>query len=110
MANNTENSVNSEIETMRNEIKGLTDSVADLVRRETERARTNVKGIADNVADSVSSAAHSVGSTGQRLAADAQEGVRTAASKVEQCIEKNPVQSVLIAAGVGFVLGLMSRR
>ncbi len=110
MADKIENNLNSEIESLRGEIKSLTDSVADLLRRETDHARASVKGLTDNLADNVSSAAHTVGDAGQRLAANAQEGVRTATSKVEACIEKNPVQSVLVAAGVGFVLGLLSRR
>ncbi|MFT0891294.1 DUF883 family protein [Pseudochelatococcus sp. G4_1912] len=110
MADKTENALNNEIETLRQDIKGLTDSVADLVRRQTENARANVKGLTDNVASAVSSTAHTVSEAGQRLASDAQESMRTATSKVESCIEDHPMQSVLIAAGIGFVLGLMSRR
>ncbi|MBB3809797.1 DUF883 family protein [Pseudochelatococcus contaminans] len=106
MAEKSESIINSEIETLRNEIKSLTDSVADVVRRQTDHARDNVKGFTDTV----SSAAHSASQTGHRLAADAQEAVGNATSKVEACIERNPVQSVLVAAGVGFVLGLLSRR
>lgn len=110
MADKTENALNNEIETLRQDIKSLTDSVADLVRRQTETARTSMKGMTDNLASTVSSTTHSVSEAGQRLASDAQESVRTAASKVESCIEEHPVQSVLVAAGIGFVLGLMSRR
>ncbi|MGI6244847.1 MAG: DUF883 family protein [Pseudochelatococcus sp.] len=110
MAEKTENAFNADIETLRNDIRTLTDSVADLVRRETESARAGVKGAADSIAETVSSTTASVGEAGRRLASDAQDSVRSATSQVEACIEKNPVQSVLIAAGVGFVIGLLSRR
>lgn len=110
MADKIETTVNSEIETLRGEIKSLTDSVANLLKRETDNARQGVKGAADAVAQHASSAAETVSQAGYRLAADAQEGVKNATSKLETCIEKNPVQSVLVAAGVGFLLGLMSRR
>ncbi|MFC0217221.1 ElaB/YqjD/DUF883 family membrane-anchored ribosome-binding protein [Pseudochelatococcus lubricantis] len=110
MADKTENAFNAEIETLRTDIRGLADSVAELVRRETENARVGVKDAADSLAQTVSATTESVSQAGHRLAADAQDSVRTATTKVEACIEKNPLQSVLVAAGVGFVLGLLSRR
>lgn len=104
----------AEIATLRDDIKSLSDSIALLVKRETENAaaelKTSVGRAADAVAGRVHSVADDVARTSRQFASDAQHGVRNAATELESNIERNPLTAVLIAGGIGLVLGLLSRK
>jgi ElaB/YqjD/DUF883 family membrane-anchored ribosome-binding protein len=102
--------VNAELATLRADIARLSDSIAQLLQREADEAATRIRTGVGRAADVVTSVADDVKRTGRQMAADAQEGVRSATSELEASIERNPLTAVLIAAGVGLVFGLMSRK
>jgi len=81
------------------EIDATTDYAADKGRSQIEELRHQVKDLTEKY-----------GSMGQNKLSDARQAVRERMGDVEQQIRDKPVQSVLIAAGVGFLIGALLSR
>jgi ElaB/YqjD/DUF883 family membrane-anchored ribosome-binding protein len=62
------------------------------------------------VKDNFQSAAHDAGSKVRQIYDHARDDIRHAADNVTYQIRSKPVQSAAIAAGAGFLLGLLLRR
>jgi ElaB/YqjD/DUF883 family membrane-anchored ribosome-binding protein len=91
--------LNSDLAALRADIARLSDTIAGLVRVQADQAGATMRGVVGDARDQLS-----------RAAADAQDSARNAAVDLERRIEKNPLTAVLIAAGIGMALGMMSRR
>jgi ElaB/YqjD/DUF883 family membrane-anchored ribosome-binding protein len=91
--------LNSDLAALRADIARLSDTISGLVRVQADQASAAMRGAVGDARDQLS-----------RAAADAQDSARNAAVDVERRIERNPLTAVLIAAGIGMALGMMSRR
>ena len=91
--------LNSDLAALRADIARLSDTIAGLVRAQADQASAAMRGAVGDARDQLS-----------RAAADAQDSARNAAVDLERRIERNPLTAVLIAAGIGMALGMMSRR
>jgi ElaB/YqjD/DUF883 family membrane-anchored ribosome-binding protein len=89
----------SDLAALRADIARLSDTIAGLVRVQADQAGAAMRGAVGDARDQLS-----------RAAADAQDSARNATVDLEQRIERNPLTAVLIAAGIGMALGMMSRR
>jgi ElaB/YqjD/DUF883 family membrane-anchored ribosome-binding protein len=83
----------ADLAALRADITRLSDTIAGLVRTQADHA-----GAVGDARDQLS-----------RAAADAQDSALGAAADLERRIERNPLTAVLIAAGLGIMLGMMSR-
>jgi len=83
---------------LRADVAKLSDTIAGLVRTQTGSATAAVRGAVDDARDQLSQAA-----------AQAQDRALGAAADIERRIEANPLTAVLIAAGIGVALGMMSK-
>jgi ElaB/YqjD/DUF883 family membrane-anchored ribosome-binding protein len=90
--------LSADLVALRADIARLSDTMAGLVRSQANSASAAVKGVMDDARDQLSQAA-----------SQAQESALGAAADLERRIEKNPLTAVLIAAGIGMALGMMSR-
>ncbi len=81
-----------DLSALRSDLKSLRSSVADEMRNGADRAAGGIASAARSTVDSV--------------AAAGEKGYNATARQ----IEANPLTAVLIAAGVGFVLGSLIRR
>lgn len=81
-----------DLQVLRSDLKSLRSSILEEVRDGTERAAEGVSGAARSTVASV--------------AAAGEKGYNATARQ----IEANPLTSVLVAAGVGFVIGSLLRR
>ncbi|MBP1851442.1 DUF883 family protein [Rhizobium halophytocola] len=76
--------------------------------------RSDISSLADLVATFGAERAESYRRKATEFAGDAKEAAKTQISEMEEDlsnrIRRNPLQSVAIAAGVGFVAALLSRR
>lgn len=89
------------------QVKAIQDELMALT--ETIRSFTSQKASAG--ADALRDAAHLAGDTMRSTAEEARRHGEHIADDIEGRISDNPVPSVLIAAGIGFVLGaLIGRR
>jgi ElaB/YqjD/DUF883 family membrane-anchored ribosome-binding protein len=88
----------TDLAALRADITRLSDTIAGLVRVQADHAGAAMKGAVGDARDQLS-----------RAAADAQDSALGAAADLERRIERNPLTAVLIAAGLGIMLGMMSR-
>lgn len=88
----------ADLAALRADIARLSDTMSGLVKAQANSAGAAVKGAMGDARDQLSQAA-----------AQAQDSALGAAADLERKIEKNPLTAVLIAAGIGMVLGMMSK-
>ena len=84
---------------IRQDIAHLAETMSELVQHQAKavgfRASTTLGDVRDRIVST---------------AADAQSRVRAAGDDIEASFERHPLAALLIAFGVGIVLGMMSRR
>jgi ElaB/YqjD/DUF883 family membrane-anchored ribosome-binding protein len=90
--------LSADLAALRADISRLSDTMAGLVRSQANSASAAVKGVMGDARDQLSQAA-----------SQAQDSALGAAADLERRTEKNPLTAVLIAAGIGMALGMMSR-
>jgi ElaB/YqjD/DUF883 family membrane-anchored ribosome-binding protein len=88
----------ADLAALRADIARLSDTMSGLVKAQANSASDAVRGVVGDARDQLSQAA-----------AQAQDSALGAAADLERRIEKNPLTAVLIAAGIGMVLGMMSK-
>lgn len=88
----------ADVAALRADIKRLSDTMATLIRGQADVAGAAVKGAVGDARNQISQAA-----------SDVQDSAFGAAADLERRIEKNPLTAVLIAAGIGMALGMMTR-
>lgn len=80
--------LSAQFETLRSDLTDLTDTVSRLAKA----GYSDAKGVV------------------QEQAGEATQAARRQAGELEATVRENPLQAALIAAGVGFAIGLMARR
>ncbi|WP_158813556.1 YqjD family protein [Methylocapsa sp. S129] len=90
--------LSADLAALRADITRLSDTMAGLVRGQANSASVAMKGAMGDARDQLSQAAN-----------QAQDSALGAAADIERRIEKNPLTAVLIAAGIGIALGMMSK-
>jgi ElaB/YqjD/DUF883 family membrane-anchored ribosome-binding protein len=102
MSNNPKDTIATDLPAdlaaLREDIARLSDAVSGLVRAQTDAASAAVKDAVGGAREQLS-----------RAATQAQDSALGAAADLERRIEKYPLTAVLIAAGVGMALGMMSK-
>ena len=83
---------------LRADIASLSETIAGLMRGHADAAGAAVKGAAGDARDQLSQAASHV-----------QESAFGAAADLERRIERDPLTAVLIAAGIGMAIGMMTK-
>jgi len=104
---NTANDFADRIEEKANAAAGATggDVQADL-----EALRRDLAALTQTVASFGSSKIRQAGETSQQYVDSARETILNAEEDLEAYVRSRPLQSLAIAAGVGYVLALLSRR
>lgn len=88
----------ADLAAVRADIARLSDTIAGLMRGQADAAGAAVKGAVGDARDQLSQAA-----------SHAQDSAFGVAADLERRIDKNPLTAVLIAAGIGMALGMMSK-
>ena len=88
----------ADVAALRADIARLSDMIAGLMRDQADAAGAAVKGTVGDVRNQLSQAA-----------SHAQDSAFGVAADLERRIDKNPLTAVLIAAGIGMALGMMSK-
>ena len=88
----------ADLAAVRANITRLSDMIAGLMRDQADAAGAAVKGTVGDVRNQLSQAA-----------SHAQDSAFGVAADLERRIDKNPLTAVLIAAGIGMALGMMSK-
>jgi len=88
----------ADLASLRADIANLTESIAGLLRGRADAAGAAVKGAAGDARDHLS-----------RAAGYAQDSAFDVAADLERRIERDPLTAVLIAAGIGMAIGMMTK-
>ena len=88
------------------ELAKLRDDVSSLAGTVRDVASEEVQATVDAIRDRLDKAAAEARKAGRR----AKAGAHDAADAIEDAIEEHPFTSVLIALGLGFILGAFLRR
>ncbi len=89
---------NDQLTSLRQDLSHLSSTVTDFIKSRANEASAQVKDAADDAT-----------STATRLAHQAADAVKSTGAELEARIEKNPWNSVLIAGGIGLILGMLTR-
>jgi ElaB/YqjD/DUF883 family membrane-anchored ribosome-binding protein len=92
-------SLEAQIETLKGDIAAISATLTDLVRSGVREGRAKAERTAEHYKQQ-----------GKEQADAALEGARAYGEALEGQIERNPFSAVLVALGLGFLIGLMSRR
>ncbi|EJF80035.1 DUF883 family protein [Bartonella doshiae] len=95
----SEKDLQTQLEKLRSEISGITTTLTNL--------GTNKFNTAKDKAEKLYSSAKE---NGEEIFSQAKDKIGDFEQTMNQCIRKNPGKSVLIAAGVGFILAQLLRR
>lgn len=98
----TKKRIHNSMDDIRDHVGGVTGSLGDLGEA--------VKDVFIEKVTDLLRRAVSLGDRGQQAARDAAEEVREVRDDLEERIQARPYKAVLIAAGVGLLLGLVLRR
>jgi ElaB/YqjD/DUF883 family membrane-anchored ribosome-binding protein len=90
--------VATDLAAVRADVASLSEAIAGLVRGRADAAGAAVKGAVGDARDQLSQAA-----------SRAQDSAFGAAADLERRIERDPLMAVLIAAGVGMAIGMMTK-
>ena len=88
-----------QVETLKADLAAITATLADLVKDSAREGRATIEKTADHYVREA-----------RRQADTAVEGARAYGEALEGQITRNPFSAVLVALGLGFLVGLMSRR
>ena len=97
-ARKTPSDIAEEIATLRADLARLTETVGTLLGQEAEEFRSQLKERAEEI-----------GERGRAYAARARAEAGAYEREAEDLIVRNPITAVLMAAGLGFVFGLLTR-
>lgn len=96
----------TDLANLRRDVTRLADSLSQSLR---DQSGSELRSTLDSLRTSLGSRVSDFGETGTRLAGAARDRMYDANARLESRIEERPLASVMVAAGIGFVLGLMSR-
>jgi ElaB/YqjD/DUF883 family membrane-anchored ribosome-binding protein len=88
----------ADLSALRKDVARLVETMSELVQHQTQAAGLRVSETVGDARDKIAS-----------TAADAQNRVCAASGEIEASIERNPLTAVLIAFGIGMLLGVVRR-
>ncbi|MBX4335820.1 DUF883 family protein [Bartonella raoultii] len=94
-----EKDLQEQLEKLRKELSGVTSTLTDLGTNKLNTAKTKAEKLYNAAKES-----------SEDVISQAKEKIGDFEQTMNQCIQKNPGKSVLLAAGVGFILSQLLRR
>ena len=85
-------------------------SRANNMKDQSRRVLRDVKGLGSIAAENVGEAAHRLKERGRDALAAGRQGLRKAERQLLEIVAEHPYKSLLVAIGVGALLGLTLRR
>ena len=104
------NDMAAELTRLRDDFGRLSNSVSELVKAQANSAAETLRSTVTSMSGAAADKAAELGSSALQMTDTAQQAALTASRDIEASIERNPLTAVMIAAGVGLVLGMVSSR
>ena len=102
--------VTAELTQLRADFGRLADSVSELVKSQTQTVTATMREQAGKAGDAVAANFADLSASAAKMTNSAQASMQSAGNDIEASIERNPMAAVMIAAGIGLVLGLVTAR
>lgn len=106
----TDAHIGQSLDQLRADIAALSETVVRLAAEGTTSARSQIRDSTDRAARGASVAGEQIYRNAAVLGRDAANAAHIVTAQIESQITRNPVTIVLIALGLGFAAGIMSRR
>jgi len=108
------NDIEDKANELADRIEAKTDSAggatSDDIQADLEALRRDIAALTQTVASFGSSKIRQAGETSQQYVDSARESIANVEDELEAYVHQRPFQSLAIAAGVGYVLALLTRR
>jgi ElaB/YqjD/DUF883 family membrane-anchored ribosome-binding protein len=101
--------VKGEIDALQSEVKRLTDLVSDMAKAGSDRATRSISDAVDRAKDQASGTAEALAATTRQAADEIARRVEPLTTELTASVERNPLTALLLAAGVGLLIGLLTR-
>ena len=102
--------IGQNLDQIRADIAALSETVARLASEGAASARSQIRDSTVRAARGASAAGEQIYKDAAVLGRDAVDTAHVATAQIEYQIARNPLATVLVALGLGFALGAMSRR
>lgn len=102
--------IGQSLDQLRSDIAALSETVARLASEGAASARSQIKDSTARAARGANAAGEQIYQNAAVLGRDAVDTAHIAAAQIEHQIARNPMATVLVALGLGFAVGVMSRR
>jgi|GEM_PF-2356850 len=97
------------LERLRADLSDINSAAGDLARSGVAEGRERILDEVDDLQRRVSDLASDLDARGRRTARQAGEKAGAMSQELESTINRNPIAAVLIAVGLGFLIGMASR-
>lgn len=97
------------LDKLREDIAGLNAAVSNLARAGVSEGRDRVAAQLDDLSRRTAELGEEMQARGRRAADDARHQAGTLSRELEEAINRNPLTAMLIALGLGFIIGMSSR-
>ena len=95
---------------LRADFSSLSESVANLVKTQAQSAAGSLRDTVSAAGEKIAGKAADWSSSAAEMTSGAQDTARSASHDIEASIERNPITAVIIAAGIGMLIGLVTSR
>jgi len=102
--------IGQSLDQLRTDIAALSETVARLASEGADSARSQFRDSAGRAARGASAAGEQLYQDAAVVGRDAVNTAHIATAELESQIARNPVATVLVALGIGFAIGALSRR
>ena len=102
--------IGQSLDQLRTDIAALSETVARLASEGAASTRSQIRESTSRAARGASAAGEQIYQDAAALGRDAAETAHIATAQIETQIARNPIATVLVALGIGFAVGIMSRR
>src|SRR5262249_33825678 len=102
--------VKGEIDALRDEVKRLTDLVSEMAKSGSDQASRTLQGAVDRARDRASDATEAVAASGRQAVDEISRRIEPLTAELSASVERNPLSSLAIAAGVGLLIGLLAQQ
>lgn len=103
-------SIEDQMSTIRSDIAVLTEMMGDLAKEKASDAKARASGKADDLKSQMRETADRLDAKAHAYGAQAQDMASNAIHEAEDAVRRQPGMAVGIAAGVGFLVGMMMAR
>lgn len=100
----------SELETLRKDFSDISQSLKNIAKQKSDEAESRMRRAYHQAADRAQDAWDNISSSGEEYYHHAREYLDDGMDSLNECVRDKPLQSLAVVAGIGFLIGFLTRR